>query len=280
MPPYFLNSNIDRGIAMKDSACVYLVGTGPGDPDLLTVKALRLLQSADVVIYDRLVNKAILQQVPAGVLKIFVGKATSNHAFSQDETNRLMVKLADKKRTIVRLKGGDPFIFGRGGEEALYLAQRDIPFEIVPGITAATAAATYAGIPLTHRGLVQSVQFITGHGRNNKPLDFDWQKLADPQTTLVVYMGLATIGEISKQLIVAGLPADMPVAAIENGSTARQQRLLTTLKDVPKDVKLYGLQPPVLFVIGRVVGLAESLDWFITDDLDSCEGEQDKHAQG
>ena len=254
MPPYFLNSNIDRGIAMKDSACVYLVGTGPGDPDLLTVKALRLLQSADVVIYDRLVNKAILQQVPAGVLKIFVGKATSNHAFSQDETNRLMVKLADKKRTIVRLKGGDPFIFGRGGEEALYLAQRDIPFEIVPGITAATAAATYAGIPLTHRGLVQSVQFITGHGRNNKPLDFDWQKLADPQTTLVVYMGLATIGEISKQLIVAGLPADMPVAAIENGSTARQQRLLTTLKDVPKDVKLYGLQPPVLRSEERRVG--------------------------
>ena len=199
---------------------------------------------------------------------------------SQGETNRLMANLAEKKRTIVRLKGGDPFIFGRGGEEALYLAQRDIPFEIVPGITAATAAATYAGIPLTHRGLVQSVQFITGHGRNNKPLDFDWQKLADPQTTLVVYMGLATIGEISKQLIVAGLAADTPVAAIENGSTSRQQRLLTTLKDVTKDIRLHGFQPHVLFVIGSVVGLAESLDWFIVDNLDACGDEQDKHAQG
>jgi uroporphyrin-III C-methyltransferase/precorrin-2 dehydrogenase/sirohydrochlorin ferrochelatase/uroporphyrin-III C-methyltransferase len=257
-----------------------LVGTGPGDPDLLTVKAQRLLKNADVVIYDRLVADKILKLIPAGILRIFVGKSTGNHTLSQNDINILLANLAKKNRIIVRLKGGDPFIFGRGSEEALFLAQRKIPFEIVPGVTAATAVSTYAGIPLTHRGLAQSVQFITGHGRNNQPLDFDWQKLADPQTTLVIYMGLATIEEISRQLISAGLSADTPVAAIENGSTPKQNRLLTTLKAVTKDVKLYELQPPVLFVIGKVVRLAESLDWFITDNLDAFSDDQEKHAQG
>jgi uroporphyrin-III C-methyltransferase/precorrin-2 dehydrogenase/sirohydrochlorin ferrochelatase/uroporphyrin-III C-methyltransferase len=251
---------------MNKVAKVYLVGTGPGDPELLTVKAFRLLQNADVVIYDRLVSEAILEQIPTGVSRIYVGKKTGNHIVPQDEINRLLINLADGHRSIVRLKGGDPFIFGRGSEEALLLAKQGIEFEVVPGITAASACSSYAGIPLTHRGLAQGVQIVTGHSQANQPLALDWNALADDNKTIVIYMGLANIELISSKLIEAGLDADTPSAAIRNGTTARQQRVLSTLSMLAIDSKKAMLQPPVIFVIGKVVSLANSLDWFATDE--------------
>ena len=264
---------------MNNSACVYLVGAGSGDPDLLTVKAHRLLQEADVVIYDRLVSDAIRQQMPLGVSKIFVGKAPDNHTLSQDEINHLFLGLAEKSRIIVRLKGGDPFVFGRGSEEALFLVEHNISFEVVPGVTAATAVSTYAGIPLTHRGLAKSVQIITGHNQGHQPLDMDWNKLANPLTTLVVYMGLATINEISQNLIQAGLPEDTPVAAIENGATPEQRRLITSLMNVAHDVRHHDFKTPTLFVIGKVVQLAEKLDWYDKKCNGDFENTQSSHVQ-
>lgn len=245
---------------MSQSKKVYLVGTGPGDPDLLTVKALRLIQNADVVIYDRLVSEGILEQIPAGVSKIYVGKKTGNHTLPQDEINQLLLKLAETERTIVRLKGGDPFIFGRGSEEALLLAQNGINFEIVPGITAASACTTYAGIPLTHRGFSQGVQIVTGHSQADQPLELDWASLADENKTTVIYMGFSNRELISNKLIEAGLNKNTPAAAIQNGTTARQNRVLTTLANLAEDTSM--LQAPVIFVIGKVVSLANQLDWF------------------
>ena len=255
-----------------NEARVYLVGTGPGDPDLLTVKAQRLLQQADVVVYDRLVSKEILQQIPTGISRIYVGKKTGNHVVAQAEINALLVRLADTKRMIVRLKGGDPFVFGRGSEEAEYLARHNVTFEIVPGITAASACTTYAGIPLTHRGLAQGVQIITGHCQADLPLDLDWKSLADPHKTIVVYMGVANIAMISEHLIKAGLSADTPAAAIANGTTSNQQRIITTLAHLAQDTHKAGLVAPVLFVIGQVVQMAGVLDWF--------KPEQDLYADG
>ena len=251
---------------MNQSAKVYLVGTGPGDPELLTVKALRLLQNADVVIYDRLVSEAILEQIPSGVSRIYVGKKSGNHTLPQDEINQLLINVSEGKRTIVRLKGGDPFVFGRGSEEALLLARNGIEFEVVPGITAASACTTYAGIPLTHRGLAQGVQIVTGHSQADKPLDLDWNALADVNKTIVIYMGLANIDLITHELIAAGLPIDTPAAAIQNGTTAQQQRVLSTLSMLAQDSKKANIQAPVIFVIGKVVSLANELDWFVTDE--------------
>ncbi|NNF97258.1 MAG: uroporphyrinogen-III C-methyltransferase [Halobacteria archaeon] len=247
---------------MGIQAKIYLVGTGPGDPDLLTVKALRLLQNSDVIVYDRLVSDEILHQIPAGVSRIYVGKKTGKHTVPQDEINALLVKLAETKRTIVRLKGGDPFVFGRGSEEAEYLARHRVPFEIVPGITSASACTTYAGIPLTHRGLAQGVQIITGHCRADIPLDLDWQSLADPSKTIVVYMGLANIALICDRLMQAGLADDTPAAAIANGTTPKQIRVISRLSRLAQDTCNNGLDAPVLFVIGQVVRMAEVLDWF------------------
>ena len=264
---------------MNESTKVYLVGTGPGDPDLLTVKALRLLQNADVVIYDRLVSEGILEQIPSGVSKIYVGKKTGNHTLPQNEINQLLLNLADTERTIVRLKGGDPFIFGRGSEEALLLSQHDIKFEVVPGITAASACTSYAGIPLTHRGLSQGVQFVTGHSQADKPLELDWNSLADENKTTVIYMGLANIGLISNKLINAGLDKNTPAAAIQNGTTAKQNRVLTTLSQLAADSST--LQAPVIFVIGKVVTLANQLDWFIAESVtesDFTDNEQSLHG--
>jgi uroporphyrin-III C-methyltransferase/precorrin-2 dehydrogenase/sirohydrochlorin ferrochelatase/uroporphyrin-III C-methyltransferase len=182
---------------MQSNTLVYIVGAGPGDPDLLTVKALRLIQQADVVVYDRLISQAILALIPAGSKRIFVGKETGKHHMGQDEINALLVKLAITGRSVVRLKGGDPFIFGRGSEEAMYLANHGVSFEVVPGITSASACTAYAGIPLTHRGVVSGVTFVTGHCRSDKPLDLNWEKLADPGSTLVIYMGLANLQQIA-----------------------------------------------------------------------------------
>ncbi len=241
---------------------VYLVGTGPGDPDLLTVKAARLLRGAEVVVYDRLVAEEILACLPSGASRIFVGKRSGRHPVPQAEINTLLVRLARTGHRVLRLKGGDPFVFGRGSEEAEYLVRHGIPFEVVPGITSASACACYAGIPLTHRGLASGVQFVTGHARGDAPLALDWRKLADPDRTLVIYMGLATIEQIVGELIKAGLSPDMPSAAIEQGTTRRQRRLLTRLADLPRQVNEQGYVPPVLFVVGRVVSLAGTLDWF------------------
>ena len=264
---------------MSQSRKVYLVGTGPGDPDLLTVKALRLLQNADVVIYDRLVSEGILEQIPAGVSRIYVGKKTGNHTLPQDELNQLLLKLAETERTVVRLKGGDPFIFGRGSEEALLLAQNGINFEIVPGITAASACTTYAGIPLTHRGFSQGVQIVTGHSQADQPLKLDWASLADENKTTVIYMGFANRELISNKLIEAGLDKNTPAAAIQNGTTVKQNRVLTTLANLAEDTSM--MQAPVIFVIGKVVSLANQLDWFEVENAiegDFTDNEKSLHG--
>ncbi len=239
------------------AAPVYLVGAGPGDPELLTMRAHRLLGEADVVVYDRLVSGAVLDLVPAGVSRIFVGKANKCHPMVQDEINALLVRLSRSGRTVVRLKGGDPFIFGRGSEEAEVLAHNGVPFEVVPGVTAASGCTSALGIPLTHRGVASGVRYVTGHRRDDRELDLNWQSLADPDTTLVIYMGLANIAVISRRLIEAGMPMDLPAAAVANGTTPRQIVCRATLAELPVRVADAGLEAPVLVVIGRVVELAE-----------------------
>lgn len=236
-------------------ACVYLVGAGPGDPELLTIKAARILGGADAVVYDRLVSEGVLDLVPRGATRIYVGKASNAHRLSQSEINDLLVRLARPGRSVVRLKGGDPFIFGRGCEEAAHLAAHGVNFEVVPGITAASGCAAAAGIPLTHRGLATGVRFLTGHCYANGRLNLNWASLADPETTLVVYMGLANLPEISARLIDAGLPAGTPAAAIAEGTLERQRVLRTTLERLPKEVSDAGFAAPVLLVIGRVVSV-------------------------
>ena len=245
--------------------CVYLVGAGPGDPELLTVKALRLIQQADVLVYDRLVSAEVLARVPAGITRVYVGKAPGNHHMAQRDINQLILALARKHRHVVRLKGGDPFIFGRGGEEADYLVRHGIQFEYVPGITAAAACSGYAGIPLTHRGVASSVRLITGHCRADHPLDLNWRSLADADTTLVFYMGLANLQQLQRELIRAGLADTTPAAAIENGTTPQQRRCLSSLGHIAEDVADMAITSPALIIIGRVVDFADRLDWFITE---------------
>lgn len=244
---------------MSQHARIYLVGAGPGDPDLLTVKALRLLQQADSVIYDRLVSAEILRLVPAHAARIYVGKATCNHALSQAEINALLIEQAAARRTIIRLKGGDPYIFGRGSEEALALVRAGIEFEIVPGITAGQACAAYAGIPLTHRGLASGVRFITGHRRDDAALQIDCRTLADREQTLVIYMGLASLGLIVDQLLAAGRDRATPAAIIERGTTPRQRNFITTIGELEHTAVHGGIESPALLVIGDVVSLAAEL---------------------
>jgi uroporphyrin-III C-methyltransferase/precorrin-2 dehydrogenase/sirohydrochlorin ferrochelatase/uroporphyrin-III C-methyltransferase len=248
--------------AMRSAGRVYLVGSGPGDPDLLTVKAARLLTSADVIVYDRLVSEEILALVPDGVTRLFVGKTTGNHHLPQDEINHMLVRLAESGHQVVRLKGGDPFVFGRGGEEALHLARHGIAFEVVPGVTAAVACAAYAGIPITHRGLATGVRLVTGHCRGDRPLDLDWEGLADPDTTLVVYMGLENLPELAERLVGAGLARETPAALVESGTTGRQRSRLTTLGALPQAAREHRMRAPTLIVIGRVAALSEQLGWF------------------
>ncbi|MBI3445155.1 MAG: uroporphyrinogen-III C-methyltransferase [Magnetospirillum sp.] len=248
--------------AAGNTGRVFLIGAGPGDPDLLTVKALRLIRNAALVVYDRLVSQEIMALIPAGTEQIYAGKALGNHHLVQDEINELLLSLARSGRDVVRLKGGDPFVFGRGSEEALYLSRHGVSFEVVPGISAAAGCSTYAGIPLTHRGLATGVRFVTGHLRDDRSLDLDWAKLADPDITLAIYMGLQSLPEISGQLVAAGLPAETPAAAIESGTTPRQRRVVGTLANLADLTRQAGLQAPTLIIIGRVVSLADELDWF------------------
>lgn len=255
---------------MEPVSTVFIVGAGPGDPELLTVKALRLISEADVVVYDRLVSEPILELIPAGTTRIFAGKAARDHHMPQEEINELLVGLARGNRKVVRLKGGDPFIFGRGSEEAVHLARNGIPFEVVPGITASAGCAAYAGIPLTHRGLSRGVNFVTGHCQEGH-LDLNWKSLADPDTTLVVYMGLTNIRLICTELIAAGLPADTPAAAIHKGTTPEQRSVLSILERLADDVQGAGLAAPTLLVVGRVVELAETLNWRLPVSGDDME---------
>ena len=236
---------------------VYLVGAGPGDPELLTVKAVRAIGEADVVVYDRLVPEAILATIAEGVLQINVGKRASFHPVPQEEINQMLVRLARAGRTVVRLKGGDPFIFGRGSEEAAELEQAGVPYEVIPGITAAQGCAAAARMPLTHRGVASGVRYVTGHRKADEPLDLDWRSLADPETTLVVYMGLANVGEIVHKLIAHGLPAVTPVLAVCQGTTPREQRISTYLEALPTALQDAALSGPVLFIIGRVAAIAK-----------------------
>lgn len=239
---------------------VYLVGAGPGDPDLLTVKALRCLENADVVVYDRLVSPEILELAPVGAARICVGKKPAHHPVPQEEINQLLVRLVKSNRQVVRLKGGDPFIFGRGSEEAMELARHGVPYEVVPGITAAQGCAAASNVPLTHRGLATGVRYLTGHCRQDADLDFDWQGLADPDTTLVVYMGRANIEEIAGNLMAHGLDGDLPVLVVCNGTTSRARQLVTSLSRVARDVAGSGFEGPVLFVIGHVASLARVME--------------------
>jgi len=238
---------------------VSLVGAGPGDPELIAVRALRRLETAEVVVYDRLVSEQILDLVPPGATRIYVGKANGQHTLPQDEINALLVKLARAGHRVVRLKGGDPFVFGRGSEEAEYLARHKVPFEVVPGITAASGCTANLGIPLTHRGLATGVRFVTGHCRNNFELDLNWDSLADPDTTLVIYMGLANVSQIAERLVAAGLSPDTPAAAIAQGTLPAQRLCRARLVDLPGVATEARLAAPVLIVIGRVVALADVL---------------------
>lgn len=240
---------------------VYLVGAGPGDPDLLTFKALRLMQRADVVLYDRLVSPAIVDMTRRDAERIYVGKSMSEHTVPQGEINQLLIDLAKAGNKVVRLKGGDPFVFGRGGEEIEGLAEHGIPFQIVPGISAANGCACYSGIPLTHRDHAQSVRFITGHLKDGS-MDLPWDELVQEAQTVVIYMGLTGLTTICQQLIRHGRDADTPVALIERGTTPAQQTYVGTLATMPDIVAQQTIHPPTLIIIGSVVSLQQRLQWF------------------
>ncbi|MFN3291137.1 MAG: siroheme synthase CysG [Acinetobacter sp.] len=239
---------------------VYLVGAGPGDPELLTLKALRLMQQADVVIYDRLISPAIMELCRRDATKIYVGKARSNHAVPQEGINALLVEYASKGQRVCRLKGGDPFIFGRGGEEIQELFAAGVPFQVVPGITAASGCSAYAGIPLTHRDYAQSVRFLTGHLKEGSP-ELPWDELVYQNQTLVLYMGLVGLEKICEKLIEHGQRPDMPVALISKGTTPEQKVLVGTLADIASKVEENHIQAPTLTIIGDVVSLREQLQW-------------------
>ncbi len=250
---------------MTAKATVFLVGAGPGDPGLLTVKALEAIKSADAVVYDRLVSQEVIDLIPAGVARFFVGKSSGCHCVPQAEISTLLVRLARRNHRIVRLKGGDPFVFGRGSEEALELRRNGVRYEVIPGVTAATACTAYAGIPLTHRGLSRGVRLVTGHLRDDEDIELDWRALADTQSTLVVYMGLANVAVICAKLMAHGLPASTPAAAIQDGTTPRQKKVLAQLATLPARIAAAGLNSPVTLVVGETVALADDLAWFSAD---------------
>jgi uroporphyrin-III C-methyltransferase len=243
---------------------VYLVGGGPGDPELLTLKAARLLAAADAVVYDHLVGVGVLDLVRPDAERIYVGKQSGNHTLPQEEINTLLVRLAHAGKTVVRLKGGDPFIFGRGGEEIEELVASGVDFEVVPGVTAACGMAAYAGIPLTHRDHAQACVFVTGHLKEGREgcIDLDWPALARPHQTLVIYMGVAALPEACHQLIAHGLPESTPAAAVYRATQPEQKVVSGTLATLPAQVAAANITPPALIVIGSVVELRSKLAWF------------------
>lgn len=240
---------------------VYLVGGGPGDPDLLTFRALRLMQQCDVCVYDKLVSKEVMELVRRDAELVYVGKSRDQHTLPQEEINALLAKLALDGKRVLRLKGGDPFIFGRGGEEIETLMQHGVPFQVVPGITAANGVSSYAGIPLTHRDYAQACLFITGHLKDGT-IDLDWQAMARPKQTVVIYMGLVGLEQICSKLIAQGVSPEMPAAVIQQGTTQKQRVVESTLQHLAADVAAAGLKPPSLTIIGEVVKLRSRLNWF------------------
>ena len=244
---------------MVKTGKVYLVGAGPGDPDLLTLKAFRIFGQVDVVVYDRLVSDEIMDLVPTGISRINVGKQPRFHPVPQEDINNILINLAREGRSVMRLKGGDPFLFGRGSEEAAHLYANGISYEVIPGVTSASACAAAIGLPLTHRGYATGARFITGHCSADSELDWDWKGLSDPNTTLVVYMGVTNLSQITLRLLENGLPPTTPVAAINNGTRPDQRCLISSLGNVSEDLKGQNFAGPVLFIIGRVVELTKAL---------------------
>jgi len=240
---------------------VHLVGAGPGDPDLLTVKAARLLRDADVIVIDHLVSPQVLALIGPQAERIHAGKQRNHHTLKQHEINALLVSLARQGRQVVRLKGGDPFVFGRGGEEMQELVAAGIDFEVVPGITAACGVSAYAGIPLTHRDFAQSCTFVTGHLKDGSA-ELDWAGLARPRQTVVIYMGLTALAQICEKLVEHGLPSDHPAAVVQRGTTSAQRVVTGTLADLARRVEAAGMESPALTIVGEVVKLRGMLDWY------------------
>ena len=257
--------NFNEDIANQGE--VYLVGAGPGDPDLLTFKALRLMQQADIALYDRLVHPSIVDLIRRDATKIYVGKERDNHVVRQEEINHLLVKYAKEGKKVLRLKGGDPFIFGRGGEEIETLAEEKISFQVVPGITSASGCSAYSGIPLTHRDYAQSCIFVTGHLKEGK-LELDWEKLVQPNQTIVFYMGLVSINIICNELINNGMDKKTPCALVQQGTTNTQKEYISVLKDMPALVEAKKPKAPTIFIIGGVVSLRDKLKWYTTNAED------------
>jgi len=249
-------SGLDRGAGK-----VFLVGAGPGDPELLTRKGARILACADTVVFDHLVSDDVLDLASAAAERVYVGKQPGHHELPQEQINRLLIERAQAGRCVVRLKGGDPFVFGRGGEEILDLAAAGVPYEVVPGITAACAAAAYTGIPLTHRGVARACTLVTGHLSDGR-CDLDWVALARPGQTIVVYMGVAAIATICERLIAHGLDRTTPAVAVRNASVASQQTIAGTLEDLSDQLTRAQLQPPAVVIIGEVARFRDRLDWF------------------
>lgn len=240
---------------------VYLVGAGPGDPDLLTLRAARLIGEADCVVYDNLVSREVLNLCRGDAEKIYAGKERGNHAVPQDELNLVLVKLARQGKRVLRLKGGDPYTFGRGGEEAEELANHGIPFEVVPGVTAAAGIAAYTGIPLTHRDHAQAVVFVTGHLKDGT-MNLDWPGLARRRQTVIIYMGLHGLPTLCAKMIEHGLPPDWPAAIVQRGTTPEQRTVAGTLATLPELAAAAQLRAPTLIIIGQTVDLRAKLNWF------------------
>lgn len=250
---------------------VYLVGGGPGDPDLLTFRALRLMQQADVVLYDRLVAPEIVDLIRKDAEQIYVGKERDRHALSQEEINRMLIDLAGQGKRVLRLKGGDPFIFGRGGEEIDQLSAQGIPFQVVPGITAASGCSTYAGIPLTHRDYAQSCIFVTGHMKDGE-LMLNWESLVQPRQTVAVYMGIKGLEQLAAKLLEHGMSGDMPVAIIQQGTTLNQKIFITSLESMAGTVASEEIKAPSMVIIGEVVRLHDKLDWYEPVESEKLKG--------
>jgi uroporphyrin-III C-methyltransferase/precorrin-2 dehydrogenase/sirohydrochlorin ferrochelatase len=260
-----LDKAVAEGIE-TDVGEVYLIGGGPGDPDLLTFRALRLMQQADVIVHDRLISKEVLDLSRRDAERIYVGKERDNHSVPQDQINQLLVDLAKQGKRVCRLKGGDPFVFGRGGEEIETLTANGVNFQVVPGITAALGTSAYAGIPLTHRDYSQSVVFVTGHLKDGS-MNLNWKGLAQPNQTIVFYMGLKGLPVICQKLMEHGLPADLPIALVQQATTPRQRVFTGTLGTMPALIANEEIKPPTLIIVGNVVKLHDKLSWFRSEAM-------------